>query len=505
MRFPRSSGILLHPTSLPSQFGIGDLGDGASRFVDFLAAAGQKLWQVLPLGPTGYGDSPYQSFSAFAGNPLLISLEKLVQEGFLSAEDLENLPFPEHSVDYGWVIGFKYKKLRIVFENFKKKASQKQREDFDAFRQRNDAWLDDFALFMALKEAFAGKPWTQWEADAAARKPSAMQHWREKIYDEIQARKFWQYLFFQQWASIKQYAGDRGIKIIGDIPIYTAHDSADVWAHPDLYQLDEKGIPAAVAGVPPDYFSETGQLWGNPIYRWDRLRETGYRWWIDRFHAALKLVDIVRLDHFRGFEAYWEVPGGAETAIHGRWVKGPGADFFATLNKALGELPIIAENLGLITKEVENLRLQFDLPGMSILQFAFASGPSNPALPHQYVHNLAAYSGTHDNDTIVGWWNSGGEGDSTRSREEVEKEKHYARLYLGTDGREIHWTIIRALMASTADMAIFPLQDVLGLGAEARMNMPGRPAGNWQWRFTPEMLTEEIHWRLRELTEIYGR
>lgn len=507
MKFPRSSGILLHPTSLPGRFGIGDFGADAFRFVDFLASTGQRLWQVLPLGPTGYADSPYQCFSAFAGNPLLISLEKLRQDGVLSAADLEGGPtFPGHEVDYGSVIEFRAPLLKKAFENFKLKASSKDWNDFEAFCQQNTTWLEDYALFMAVKEAHGGAVWDQWEPAIAARRPAAISQWSEKLGHEMQSRKYWQHQFFKQWSALKQDCHRHRIKVMGDLPIFVAHDSADVWAHPELFELDTQGKPTVVAGVPPDYFSATGQLWGNPLYRWNKLAETGYAWWIERFRAMLTMVDIVRLDHFRGFEAYWEVPATETTAINGRWVKGPGAAFFQAIQKALGELPIVAENLGVITPEVESLRERFGFPGMAVLQFAFGTDlHAADFLPHNYPRNCVVYTGTHDNDTTLGWWTSAGVLDSTRSQEEILKEREFALKYLGSDGREIHWAFIRCILASVADIAITPLQDIMGLGSEARMNLPARPSGNWRWRYAAELLTDEIRERLRRLTEIYGR
>lgn len=500
--FPRSSGILLHPTSLPGRFGIGDLGPEAYRFVDFLAAAGQRIWQVLPLGPTGYGDSPYQLFSAFAGNPLLISLDQLAEQGLLTREELARAPeFPAGEVDYGRVIRFKLTLLRAAYARFGASA------EFDSFRRENAGWLGDYALFMAVKAAHGGEAvWSRWEPAIAAREPSALAEWRPRLGDEIGALEFEQYMFHRQWQSLHNYARERGIRIMGDLPIYVAHDSADVWSHPDLFQLDEAGDPAVMSGVPPDYFSATGQLWGNPIYRWDRMAETGFRWWIDRVFVALAQLDLIRLDHFRGLEAYWEVPAGETTARNGRWVKGPGAALFEALEGALGELPIVAENLGVITPEVEAIRTQFGFPGMAILQFAFGKDPQAPDFkPHNYPRDRVAYTGTHDNDTTVGWWSSADAGDSTRTAEDIREEREFTRKYLATDGREIHWVFIRTLMASVAHTVLFPLQDVLGLSSEARMNTPAVPSGNWRWRYQAEMLTPAIAERLKEMVATYDR
>jgi 4-alpha-glucanotransferase len=509
MKFPRSSGILLHPTSLPGRLGIGDLGPEAYRFADFLVGAGQRIWQVLPLGPTGYGDSPYQCFSAFAGNPLLVSLEKLVAEGDLSPSDLANhLPvFPNHQVNFGWVVQHRLPLLERAARSFVERASATRREDFKVFCRENAPWLDNFALFMALKEAHGGEAvWNKWESKVAARQPEALAHWEAVMSEPINTQKYVQYQFFKQWSELKTYCHDRGIQMMGDIPIFVARDSADVWAHPELFHLDADGNPSVQAGVPPDYFSATGQLWGNPLYRWEVMAETGYAWWIDRFRSTLKLVDIIRLDHFRGFEAYWEVPGSEKTAINGRWVKAPGGRMLEAVQKTLGDLPIVAETLGVITPEVEALRDRFGFPGMGILQFAFGTDPQAPEfMPHNYSRHFVVYTGTHDNDTTIGWWTSTGVGDSTRTAENIRAERDFALRYLGTDGREMNWVFIRTILASVADTAIIPLQDVLGLDSKARMNLPGTSNGNWRWRFTADQLPPEVGQRLRELTAIYGR
>jgi 4-alpha-glucanotransferase len=508
MKFPRCSGILLHISSLPARFGIGDLGACAYEFADFLAAAGQKLWQVLPLNPTGYGDSPYQCFSAFAGNPLLLSLERLRDAGTLEASDLAQLPaFPHDKVDYGSVIEFKLGVLRRAAQVFLTDGSGADRAAFERFCESAGAWLDDYALFMALKDHHRGAMWTSWDAALRRRDSRVLHEWSRKVAPKLAVLKYWQFEFFRQWDTLKHYCQQRGIRFMGDLPIYVAHDSADVWAHPEMFHLDDQGVPAVVSGVPPDYFSASGQLWGNPIYRWDVLGASGYKWWIDRFRASLSLFDMVRLDHFRGFEAYWEVPAGATTAIHGRWVKGPGEDFLAALQDAFGGLPIVAENLGVITPAVEKLRHQFGLPGMSLLQFAFGNDPQGPSFrPHNYARDLVAYTGGHDNDTTVGWWSSSGTTDSTRTPEDVRKEHNFARAYLGLqEDSEIHWAMIRAVFASVADVAIVPLQDVLGLGSEARMNLPGTVKENWKWRYRSEMLTDALSARLRSLTTLYDR
>ncbi len=499
MKFPRSSGIILHPTSLPGGYGIGDLGPEAYRFADWLAAAGQKVWQVLPLGPTGYGESPYQLFSAFAGNPLLIDLRFV-----LDAADLAGAPpFPEDEADFAAASAWKWPRLRTAAERFFAHGAP---EDYEDFCRRHAAWLDDFALFMALKQEHGGVAWNRWEPDLARRRPDALAAATERLRADIRVHKFAQYTFFNQWLRLKAYCRERGIRIMGDLPIYVAHDSADVWANPELFRLNEDGSCAYVAGVPPDYFSAKGQLWGNPIYRWDVLAHRGYGWWIERLRATLGLVDLVRLDHFRGFEAYWQVPAGEETAIHGEWIKGPGEEFFAALEAALGELPIVAENLGVITPEVERLRERFRFPGMAVLQFAFGDDPQAPDFrPHNYPRNRVAYSGTHDNDTTVGWWTGSAGGDSTRSAEQVERERAFARKYLNTDGRDIHWVFIRTLMASVADTVLFPMQDVLGLGTEARMNLPGSFGRNWRWRCRADALTPDLAARLADLARTYGR
>ncbi len=489
MKFPRSSGILLHPTSLPGPFGIGDFGPQAYRFADFLEAAGMHIWQVLPLSPTGYGDSPYQSFSAFAGNPLLISPEILMEEGLITAAPPEPVPdFPPHTVEFERVIPWKFSILREAFERFRPGA------DYDTFRDDNAAWLDSYVRFAALKDANGLIEWTRWNVriDADPR--------------EMEFHRFLQYEFFREWRRLKSYCRRKGIRVMGDIPIYVAHDSADVRDHPELFELDEKGRPTVVAGVPPDYFSADGQLWGNPIYRWERIARTGFQWWIDRLRHTFGMFDMVRLDHFRGFEAYWEVAAGETTARNGRWVKGPGAALFEAAEKELGPLPIVAENLGVITPEVEAIRHQFNYPGMSVLQFAFGNDPQAPTFrPHNYPREVAAYTGTHDNDTTVGWWNSKAASGSTRTEADIEKEGAFTRAYLNTDGREIQWAFIRAIVASVADTAVAPMQDVLGLGSEARMNLPGSTRNHWRWRMLPDAITPQIEKRLAELNSLYER
>lgn len=506
MSFPRASGILLHPTSLPGRFGVGDLGEAAYRFVDFLAASGQSLWQVLPLGPTGFGDSPYQCFSAFAGNTLLISPEQLVREGLLAAADLSSAPsFPSGRVDFGPVIEFKNALLARAFANFRRTTDTGLRADFEGFNQQAASWLDDYALFRALKDAQNGRAWNEWDSSLVRREPAALARAREELREQIEAQKFYQYLFFKQWAALKAYVHAAHIKLIGDIPIFVARDSTDVWTNPEQFKLDEKGNPLVVAGVPPDYFSATGQLWGNPIYNWDGMRADGFHWWLRRVRATLEIFDIVRIDHFRGFAASWEVPGGDQTAERGRWVTVPGRELFTAIKQALGDLPIIAEDLGVITPDVEALRDDFGFPGMRILQFGFGGDSLNQDLPHNYLRNVVVYTGTHDNDTIVGWFKSEAGAGSTRDAAQVERERKFCLDYLNSDGHEIHWDFIRAVLASVADTALIPLQDVLGLGTQGRMNLPASTSGNWSWRYPADALGAELSERLREMTELYGR
>lgn len=495
MDFPRASGVLLHPTSFPGRFGIGELGSEAYRFVDFLARAGQRLWQVMPLGPTGYGDSPYASPSAFAGNPMLVSLERLQQEGLLEEDDVATIPtLPEDRIDFGAVIPVKMGLLRRAFERWRDgRASDEQREQFQAFVEEHRFWLEDYALYMALQETYSGQ-WNSWPDDLVVRRPEALEQARRELADLIDFRCFLQYQFFRQWLDLKRYANERNILIIGDIPIFVAYDSADVWSNPGLFYLDEERNPTVVAGVPPDYFSATGQLWGNPLYRWDTMARDDYRWWAERFRQTFRLVDIVRIDHFRGFESYWEVPAGEETAINGRWLKGPGLAFFKAIERQLGALPIIAEDLGIITEEVNVLRQAAGFPGMRVLQFAWVTDATNPYLPHNYVRDTVVYTGTHDNDTTIGWFQN-------ISQEEREK----VLRYLGHGHIAIHWELIRLAMMSVANFAIFPLQDALGLGSEARMNIPGQQIGNWGWRYRASMLTDELAGALAEMATTYGR
>ena len=506
MSFPRASGILLHPTCLPSRFGIGDLGDEAYRFADFLAASGQSLWQVLPLGPTGYGDSPYACYSAFAGNTLLISPEKLFEEGLLAKADLDQIPLlPTERVDFERVHQSRDLILHKAFARYQTTDDTELRGAFETFAAQNASWLDDYALFRTLKSAHSGLAWHEWNSGLVGREPAALARARVDLREQIEAHKFYQFLFFKQWFALKTYCNERSISLIGDIPIFVAHDSADVWTNPDQFKLDQDRRPIVVAGVPPDYFSATGQFWGNPLYDWERMLADGFKWWIERVRATLQTVDIVRVDHFRGFAASWEIPGGDKTAERGRWVEAPGRELFNAIRNSLGELPIIAEDLGVITPDVEKLRDDFGFPGMRVLQFAFSSDANNVDLPHNYHRNVAVYTGTHDNDTTAGWFNSVAGGGSTRTEAQISSEKNFCLKYLNTDGREIHWDFIRAALASVADTAIVPLQDLLGLGSEARMNLPNSTQGNWSWRCKQDTLTEDHSERLRDMTATYGR
>jgi 4-alpha-glucanotransferase len=506
MNFPRSSGILLHPTSLPGPYGIGDLGPQAYAFVDFLEAAGQSLWQVLPLGPTGYGDSPYACYSAFAGNTLLISPEQLFTEGLLLRSDLPPATtLASERVDFGQAHALKDDLLRKAYERYQRSTDTIFRSAFETFAQQYAHWLEDYALFRALKDAHGGIAWNEWEPALVRHTPAALARAREQLRDQVEAQMFYQFLFFRQWFALKNYCNEHGIQLVGDLPIFVAHDSADVWTNPEEFKLDKNGTPLVVAGVPPDYFSTTGQLWGNPLYNWERMLDEGFKWWIERVRATLSVVDIVRIDHFRGFAACWEIPGGDKTAERGQWVAAPGRELFTAIRKALGELPIIAEDLGVITPDVVALRDDFGFPGMRILQFAFGSDTKNSDLPHNYAPNVVAYTGTHDNDTTVGWFRSvAGEG-STRTAKQIERERTFCLNYLNTGGKEIHWDFIRAVLASVANTAVVPLQDVLGLGTEARMNLPNSTEGNWAWRYKAGALTAELGTRLKELTDLYGR
>ncbi len=509
MTFQRASGILLHPTSLPSKFGIGDLGETAYQFIEFLSRSGQKLWQVLPLGPTGYGNSPYMSFSAIAGSPYLISPELLAKQHLLKEEDWADIPdFDCDRVDFKTVMPYKRKLLEMAFERFKQGYVDQDpqhhhdlyliQEQFKKFCYEEADWLEDYVLFMALHEQNTEILWNNWETAIARREPQALQQKREELHDQIEFQRFVQFIFFDQWLKLKQYANMRSIQIIGDIPIYVSHNSADVWANPKNFALDPETYEVTqMAGVPPDYFSATGQLWGNPVYNWEYLQETHFAWWIDRFRFLNRYVDIIRIDHFRGFEAFWQVPAGEETAMNGEWQVAPGTELFTKLNEVMGELPILAEDLGVITPEVDKLRDDFGFPGMRVLMFAFGGVSDNFHLPHNYVRNSAVYTGTHDNDTAVGWWQRAGK---------YEKELFYKYIVGFAAGEPINWVLIRMAMAAVSVIAIVPLQDVLGLDNSARMNTPSTATGNWGWRYRdPDLLNQDLSDQLLEITQLYSR
>ncbi len=493
----RYSGILLHPTSLPSPYGIGDLGQGAYDFVDFLKNAGQTLWQVLPLGPTGFGDSPYQSYSVFAGQPLLISPEKLTEQKLLFGYDLENIPaFDEKKVHYGEVQSWKNGIFERAFAVFEKNEDSDLQEEYEDFLKEHGFWLDDYAFYMALRGANGDQGWLSWEASLQDPSAKVRKEWEEKLERQIRYQKFLQFEFYKQWGELKTYANENGIRIIGDMPIFVSVDSSDVWANKELFCLDSKGYPTEVAGVPPDYFSATGQLWGNTLYRWEAHKKQNYQWWILRIKTQLLQVDYLRIDHFRGFEAYWAVPAGEETAIHGEWKKGPGADLFTAIQKELGEeLPIFAEDLGLITPEVEELRDQFQFAGMKVLQFGFEGESDGSFYPHNFsTTNCVCYTGTHDNDTTMGWYEKASE----EARDRV-------RRYLNCDGSNVSWDMIRLAMSSVARYSVYPMQDVLRLGSEARMNVPGVLGENWNWRFKKDEIQQWHEVELKKMTELFYR
>jgi 4-alpha-glucanotransferase len=504
MRFPRSSGLLLHLTSLPGRFGIGDLGAEAYRFVDFLAAYQQHLWQILPLGPTSEGNlhSPYVALSAFAGNPLLISLESLAEQGLLPPAAVDDAPWvPEGIVDFAKASALKFAFLRVASARFPAHAPSGVQDAFAEFYTRQRWWLDDYALFMALREIHHEASWHTWDPDLVRRAPHALDHWRGRLTQEIVFYQHLQFFFFTQWAQLKAYANQHGVQIFGDLPIYIAVDSVEVWSRPELFEVDPQTYgPVRIAGVPPDLFSETGQRWGNPLYRWwdeyDRPVQPVYEWWVQRFRAALAMVDILRVDHFRGFEAYWAIPAEEETAVNGQWEKGPGAGLFTIIQETLGELPVVAEDLGVITPQVDALRHQFGFPGMKVLQFGFGGDAQNPYLPHNYTDpHYVVYTGTHDNDTTLGWFQSA-----------IPECQEAVLRYLGrAESSALYWDMIRLAWSSIAALAIVPLQDVLGLGSEGRMNLPGQPEGNWLWRYLPGALSNEAGAYLAELTRIYGR
>jgi 4-alpha-glucanotransferase len=492
----RSAGVLLHPTSLPSRYGIGDLGPEAFSYLEWLADAGVGWWQVLPLHPPGPGHSPYSAISTFAGSEWLVSPEMLVADGLVEMEELDQAPpFPAERVAYDELIPWKRGILNAAFQRFRKLQPPDLVRDLAGFRAAHAGWLEDFSLFLALKRAHHGAPWYAWPRPLAHRRPEAIEEWAREHRDELDRVSFGQFLFFRQWRAVREAARDAGVRILGDVPIFVARDSADVWARPELFLLDHELRPIVVAGVPPDYFSTTGQLWGNPLYDWDRMAEGGYRWWIERLRHALGLADAVRLDHFRGFQAYWEVPASSTVAAEGRWMPGPGRALFDAVRRSLGGLPLVAEDLGEITPEVLELRDDLGLPGMAILQFGFATRPRSAFIPYAHQRNLVVYTGTHDNNTAVGWYRE----------EATDGERDLLRRYSGTDGVEVHWDMVRLAMASVADLAIVPHQDLAGLGSDCRMNTPGTADGNWEFRILPWTLKEEIKRRLHELIWIYGR
>ena len=495
MIIERSAGVLLHPTSLPGKFGIGDLGPCAYDFVNFLKSAGQTLWQTFPLGPTGYGDSPYQCFSAFAGNPLLISFELLNKESLLTEENYTNVPqFDPHNIDYGRVIEYKYNILHQAFLNFKK-IQKKFDKDYSEFCKTNDYWLDDYSLFMAVKQFHNGVQWTQWDKSIALRKN--LTYWKTKLKDEIEFQKFLQFIFNQQWTSLRNYTNQNGIKIIGDLPIFISYDSADLWANKKLFSVREDGTLEFVAGVPPDYFSATGQLWGNPLYRWKIMEKDNFLWWRKRISKLLKMVDIIRIDHFRGFDAYWEIPGDATTAINGRWVKAPGKKFFNSIKKSLGKVPIIAEDLGVITDSVESLRDHFNFPGIKILQFGLGEHGDKKFLPHNHIKNCVVHTGSHDNETTRGFLES--------ERKKNSGIYEWAQKYFNYYGDNMTFELIKAAYSSVSNICVIPMQDILNLGNEARMNFPSTVGGNWIWRFTWDQVPENLPAQYKSMTLMYER
>lgn len=491
----RASGILLHPTSVPAQGGIGDLGPAAYQFIDFLAASHQTLWQVLPLGPPGYGNSPYSSTSAFAGSVLMISLDRLAERGWIDHSRLNGLPDSAHRVDYERVRATKLPILEEAARNFLNGAKGEDRQRFEKFCWENGWWLEDFVLFDALRRHHDCESWNHWPRELALREPAALDRARKELSEELNIGRFLQFAFLEQWRSLRTYCALRGIRIVGDIAIFVSYDSADVWNHPDVFRLDREGNPEVVAGVPPDAFSETGQRWGNPLYRWDTLRDRGYDWWVQRVRWALMLCDYIRLDHFRGFQAYWEIPASEPTAVKGRWVSGPGEDLFNVFRQQLGDLPFIAEDLGVITPDVYALRERLKIPGMRVMQFGFDNPGAHIYLPHKYEPNTVVYTGTHDNDTTPGWWKNGISGDGRR----------FVTAYLGEPDDGMHWAMIRAAEESVARLCIIPLQDVLGLGSDARMNIPSSSGGNWSWRYQSGSLKPELAQKLATMMEVCDR
>jgi 4-alpha-glucanotransferase len=494
MAFPRASGILLHPTSLPSRGGVGDFGPAAYRFVDFLAAARQGIWQVLPLGPLGYGNSPYSATSAFAGNPLLLSLERLADQGWINRKHIDTLPDSSSLVDYDRVF---HQKMPLLFEaghGFLRSASGEPLRRFESFCAENAWWLDEFVLFDALRAKQKLACWNQWPHGLAHREPAALAAAREELADDLLVRSALQFAFNEQWRDLRHYCADRNIRVVGDVAIFVNHDSADVWMHRELFRLNGNSDPEVVAGVPPDFFSKTGQRWGNPLYRWDVMKERGYQWWIQRLRWATRNCDYIRLDHFRGFDQFWEIPAGDATAVNGRWVDGPRDDLFIKLREALGGLPFFAEDLGYITPQVHALRERLQIPGMAVLQFGFGDEGAHMYLPHRAAGKVM-YTGTHDNDTVMGWWNSGA----------AEHERRNAEAYLGRSNDGIHWAFIRAAICSPASLSIIPRQDIFGLGSDARMNTPSLDNGNWRWRFEQSQLKDEFAAKLAQLVELSDR
>ena len=488
----RKSGILLPISSIPSKYGIGTLGKKAFEFIDLLKRGGQSYWQILPLGPTGYGDSPYQSFSTFAGNPYYIDLELLIEEGLLTKEECDAYDFGDNEsyVDYEKVYNARFDVLRKAFKRFDNSTA-----DYQAFLERTQQWLDDYALFMAVKNKFGGKSYSEWDEDIKTRQKAAVEKYTKECQDEIDFYKFQQYYFAKQWTALKAYANENGVEIVGDIPIYVAFDSSDTWANPELFQFDENLQPVAVAGCPPDAFSATGQLWGNPLYKWDYHKETNYEWWVRRIAYCYELYDVVRIDHFRGFDEYYSIPYGDPTAEFGHWEQGPGYDLFKVIKEQLGKKNVIAEDLGFLTDTVIKLVKKTGFPGMKILQFAFDSREESDYLPHNYTNNSIVYTGTHDNDTVLGWW-------ETCSK----KDKAFAKRYLNVKStKDIHKALIRACMASVSDTAIIPMQDYLGLGSEARINTPSTLGDNWKWRLKDGQFTEELADEIYDLTKLYYR
>jgi len=491
----RSSGVLMHPTSLPSRGGIGDFGQAAYRFVDWLTAAKQTLWQILPLGPVGYGNSPYSCTSAFAGNALMISLERLADRGLIDRDKVASLPDGDMPVDFDSVREHKWPLLREAACTFLKSAGPLGRGRFEKFCRTAEWWLEDYVLYSVLREHFSNQPWNQWPREIVHREPKAIAGLRRELHDHIDQERFLQFAFFEQWKALRSYCSARGIRVIGDVAIFVSYDSADVWTHPEIFRLKEDLSPAVVAGVPPDAFSETGQRWGNPVYNWDALKSSGYNWWIKRMRWAVETCDILRLDHFRGFEAYWEIPADEPTAVHGHWVKGPNTDLFEAMRKALGDLPFVAEDLGYITPEVRELRKELGIPGMKIMQFGFSNPGAHIYLPHRFQPDSVVYTGTHDNDTIVGWWNSSA----------TDEEKELATQYLGIQEGGVHWAFIRGALTSVAVLCVIPVQDILGLGSEGRMNIPSEIGDNWSWRFPEQALTPELARKLAVLVEVTDR